>query len=311
MTARSFMIFCVCIIALAICSMTASASCLNQGMLNMIQDKNSLHYLEQVFPLCVSTKECGPAVKGLEKLKNVDPVRYAYLKGCALANGDCFKRNLEEAEKNLLYCSRYSRVCRTQLFNLYATFGPNPKNYEQFALSLASEGYKMAISFLIDLDVAEHKYADAYFWALVLYYSNDLQIQNTEKWVTEQRSYIESQGGNPDSVPGTNVNDTQIPGLKKWNAEIMPDIIRIGYHVPKSSWDKIRGLAYDFAAKPKKPAEGSDELESLANIYGLTGLTLAAPNTPSRPKMKKITPPKRDISAELREVQKALKELRQ
>lgn len=311
MTIRPFLITGICIIALVSGSMTTSASCLNQGLLGMMKDKNSIQYLEQVFPLCVSTKECGPALKGLEKLKNADPVRYAYLKGCALANGDCLKRNLEEAEKNLLYCSKYSRTCRTQLFNLYATFGPNPKTYEQFALALASEGYKMAYSFLADLYAHEPKYTDAYFWALVLYYTNDIQIQRIKKWLKEQREYIKNQGGNPDSVPGTTVNDTNIPGLEKWNAEIMPMTVRIGYHVPKSFWDKIRGLAYDYASKLKGPAEGHDELQSLSNIYGLTGITIASPDTPSRLKLKKISPPKRDISAELRAVQRALFELKQ
>ena len=146
------------------------ASCLDDGML-AYANKNSPEFSVVSFPRCVFADQCKIALKELEKVKKYGELEYSFYKGCALANGDCLKKDLIEAEKLLVRCASQSRIGKIALLTFYSFYAENRKQYENFALSLAGEGEKEAMNYLALVyweENTESGISKSYFWTKVL-----------------------------------------------------------------------------------------------------------------------------------------------
>jgi|GEM_PF-5573545 len=147
------------------------ASCIDDAMLSLPVDKNNPIVSVLTFPRCIYDKECNLALKELKKVKKYGELEYLFYKACALANGECLNKDLIEAEKLLVRCSSQSRIGRSALLSFYLYYAENRKQYENLALSLASEGDKTAMGYLALLyrdENTEPGISKSYFWTKVL-----------------------------------------------------------------------------------------------------------------------------------------------
>lgn len=145
-----------------------AAGCLNNAILSYF-DEGSPEFLAASFPSCVYGKDCKTALKQLEKLNTKDPVLYAFIKGCALANGDCFKRDISKAYDYLSSCSKYSFICKTNLLLLYYYFEKEKWKYKELARELANQNFHGAYAYLIDTERygSPPNRKQEYFWLSV------------------------------------------------------------------------------------------------------------------------------------------------
>lgn len=288
------------IIAIAIYFMSLStfvlASCLDEGMLKHM-DKNAPEVSVLAFPQCVALNQCKIARNELEKVKNYDGVKYSFLKGCALANGDCFKQDLKEAEKLLLSCSKYSRACKINLFNLYSIYGDNPEKYEQFALDLANSNYIMAIGFLADLYANKgtlEGHAKSLFWAKLLIYAFETQLKNQERFEYENRAYI---------APDVKLRKQRIAEIENVSSLLK----KIEYQLPKELVNKIDRIFLKYLSQVQTEASDAtppDSLSDVMNFYGVSGRSLKG----AFKKNQKInlTPPKIQKPDRIREYEESI-----
>lgn len=186
------------IIAAAICFMLLSkislASCLDEGML-AYANKSSPEFSVVSFPGCVFADQCKIALKELEKVKKYGELEYSFYKGCALANGDCLKKDLVGAEKLLVYCASQSRIGKIALLTFYSFYAENRKQYENFALSLAGEGEKEAMNYLARVyweENTESGISKSYFWTKVLSIAYEKKLNRLIK-TKEQSAKIDNE----------------------------------------------------------------------------------------------------------------------
>lgn len=173
------------------CSM---ASCLDEGML-AYANKSSPEFSVVSFPGCVFADQCKIALKELEKVKKYGELEYSFYKGCALANGDCFKKDLIEAEKLLVHCASQSRIGKIALLTFYSFYAENRKQYENFALSLAGEGEKEAMNYLARVyweENTESGISKSYFWTKVLSIAYEKKLNRLIK-TKEQSAKIDNE----------------------------------------------------------------------------------------------------------------------
>lgn len=279
-----------------------AASCLDQGLLGFIQDKNSTEYLEQVFPLCVHQRQCSPAIDALEKLKNIDMVKYSFLKGAALANGDCFKKNINEAEKLLSYCAKYSKICRQNLFNLYNLYASDRNNYIDFATELALEGNPNAISYLIELNLSKHNisgYRISYFWSKLLCNLLQHKLHNTQNWYNNLEPSVRIQ------LEKNEIAD--INNIKTFLNSVMSSLKLIESNISRDDIARINLLIIPFEKNILANSSRPDELANIGLIYTVSGKTQAQAKAT---KKVKANPPQLNISKMLDEYVKVLEEIR-
>lgn len=286
------------IIAIAIYFMSLStfalASCLDEGLVGKM-DKTSPEVSVLAFPQCVMLNQCKIARNELEKVKNYDGVKYSFLKGCALANGDCFKQDLKEAEKLLLSCSTRSEACKMNLFSLYSIYGNNPEKYEQFALELADTGYIRAFGFLADLYGSKGTidgYMKSYFWARRLLRTFESQLVKQD--VFEHRGY-------------TTPNIERRKQLVAEISHVSSLLEKTASHLPKDIVKKVDEifLIYLSRARPKVDDDSqSDPLSGVVDVYGVLGQSVQG----SLKRKQKInsTPPKIQKSDRIREYEESI-----
>lgn len=255
------------VIAMTIYFMSLStftlASCLDEGMLKLM-DKSSPEVSVLAFPQCVMLNQCKIARNELNKVKNYDTVKYSFLKGCALANGDCFKQNLQEAEKLLISCSTYSDACKKNLFNLYVTYGDKPEKYTQFALELADSGHILAIAFLADLYANKgtlEGHAKSYFWAKFLLRIFENQLRAQDRFEYDNRAYI---------TPNVNLRKQRVAEIENVSSLLK----QIEYQLPKPLVDKVDRIFLKYLSQLQpnvNHATPPDPLSVVMNVYGVVG----------------------------------------
>lgn len=253
------------IVAAIICFVSISsfsvASCLDDGMLGYM-DKSAPEVSVLAFPQCVWANQCTVAKKELEKVKQYDDVKYSFLKGCALANGDCFKQDLKESERLLISCSKRSYACKIALFNLYSFYGDNPRNYEQFALELADNGYIGAYGFLADLYGSRgtvEGVAYGYFWGKLLLMNFEMQLRGHDRFEYDNRAYI---------APDVKRRQQLLSDIENVSSLLK----RFEYQLPKGVVVKIDGICFRYISE-RRPNENSapDPLVGVVGVYGVFG----------------------------------------
>lgn len=288
---------------------TFAASCLDTGILGFIEDKNSMGYVENVFPVCVHMKQCTHAMKGLEKLKSMDMVKYSFLKGAALANGDCYTKDLKEAEKLLSFCAKYSDTCKSSLFNFYTLYAKGNKDFEKFALELALQGNPMAITYMADVNISKNTpegLALGYFWGKIMYDLLQIKLYNTKNFYDNLPPDIQK-----------NFSDSKERDIKNINEflyGIQPEITRLQSVLNEKIVKKIDILVVPFIQGIIEKKSKQDELANIGNIYGVSGITQATPvkgtSKGNGQTLKKINPPQQDVMKEMEEYRRILAELR-
>ena len=241
------------------------ASCLDDGMLGYM-DKSAPEVSVLAFPQCVRANQCSIAKKELEKIKKYDDVKYSFLKGCALANGDCFKQDILEAERLLAACSKRSYTCKIALFNLYSIYGDDPRKYEQFALELANNRYIGAYGFLADLYGSRgtiEGIAYGYFWGKLVLMGFEAQLRGHDRFEYDNRAYI---------TPDINRRKQLVSDIENVSSLIK----RFEYQLPKGVVVKIDNICfkymYDVSPKNKSDSGASaetDPLSGVADVYGV------------------------------------------
>lgn len=286
-----------------------ASSCLDQGILGFIQDKNSIEYAEQAFPLCINQNQCKPAIQYLEKIKKLDAVKYSFLKGVALANGDCFKKDLQNAEKLLSYCAKYSKICRKNLLYFYFIYAKNNKDYERYVTELALEGDPMAISYLIDKNLSQNnKYnaAVGYFWAKLLYDLLQHKLHNTEKWYNNLPENMK--------ISLSKNKSDDIYNIKSFIRDIQSLITPVLKSLNNDLVKKINTMVIPFEKKILSKTSTSDELSNIGSIYSISGISQANPinitRVSKRKILKKINPPTLNFDYEIKELEKIFAEIK-
>lgn len=257
------------IVAAIICFVSISsfsvASCLDDGMLGYM-DKSAPEVSVLAFPQCVRANQCSIAKKELEKVKKYDDVKYSFLKGCALANGDCFKQDLLEAERLLTSCSKRSYTCKIALFNLYSFYGEDPRNYEQFALELANNRYIGAYGFLADLYGSRgttEGIAYGYFWGKLVLMDFEAQLRGHDRFEYDNKAYI---------APDVKRRQQLLSDIENVSSLLK----RFEYQLPKGVVVKIDNICfrYMYDVSPKNKADAGsftekDPLSGIADVYGV------------------------------------------
>lgn len=283
-----------CIFLLMLCSTSVYAqSCLDIPFLQLI-GPDSPEYLPQGIALCIHQKQCKQARSLMEKIKTKDQVKYSYLFGSALANGDCYKRNIKEAEKLLNFAAQYSEAGKRNLLRFYLHFSADYKKNKQFAFSLAEKGFLTASTFLADAYLQEQtpeSYAMAYFWAKVAL----LQAQIHYEILRKQNEEL------PDIMKFDISADAQF--VENLSALIMP--LRAKF--PEYIIRKIDSIAERFLSSlPKNRSKEVDPLSSIESIYGVLGAPIA-PGQEETQKLKKIFP---TVNIQSEHIEKYEKEVR-
>lgn len=241
------------------------ASCLEHPIL-LHFEKESPDFLAASFSSCVYANQCTTAIRQLEKLKNVDPVRYAFIKGCALANGDCYKQNLKEAENNLSFCSKYTATCKNNLLDFYYLFAKNKSKFKNLALSVADEGYHGAYGYLAEVakEEGDSGLGRRYLWLTIykLWSENKLRIyiskfeeipHNEEK--KEIRYFVEN----------------EISNLKVFIKEINDELVIPKQKLAKRDLGILDHEAIKFISSLKNKQTPKDELSQISMLYQVDG----------------------------------------
>lgn len=263
------------IVAAIICFVSISsfsvASCLDEGMLGFM-DKNAPEVSVLAFPQCVWANQCSIAKKELEKVKSYGELEYAFYKGCALANGDCLKKDLAEAEKLLVHCSNESRIGRVALLTFYSFYAENKKQYEDFALSLAGEGEKEAMNYLALVyweENTESGISKSYFWTKVLSIVYEKKLNSLMK-TKEQSAKIDNEKS---SIVSSLIDVQQ--ALKVVSSRLDNETIK-----------KLNVIAVNWE-NSLRPQSSQDPLSVVSDFY-----YLRAPDYPAGvEKLHQVTPP--------------------
>lgn len=277
-------------------SITAQAKdCLDIPFLQQIPT-DSQEYLPQGIALCIHQKQCKQVRNLMDKLKKQDQVKYSYLLGSALANGDCYKQNLKEAERLLGYASQYSDAGKRNLLRFYRHYSSDYQKNKEFALSLAEKGFLDAYTFLADSYLQKttlENYAIAYFWGKVAF------IQAEKKYI--------AQCNQNKKLPENMKVDTSL------SAQLAMDLGNLLKPLQSQFSDKVIKkidiLADKFISSiERNHLNSTDPLLSTENIYGVLGAPIA-PNFDESPKLKKASPPIDGLSDRIKIYEKEIQAL--
>lgn len=131
----------VCFLTSMSCHYCIAASCLEN---KYFTHSSGVFYDAGGFINCLDQNQCKPAVKILSKIEKDDPIIFAYLKGTALANGDCFKKNSKEAEKFLLLAAKYNLAFTDSFFQFCVAHNIYKKLYYDEAMKFFDMGLYQA-----------------------------------------------------------------------------------------------------------------------------------------------------------------------
>lgn len=264
------------IIAAAICFMLLSgislASCLDDGSL-AFADKSRPEFSVVAFPGCVFAEQCKIALKELEKVKKYGELEYSFYKGCALANGDCLKKDLVEAEKLLLRCASQSRIGKIALLTFYSFYAENRKQYESFALSLAGEGEKEAMNYLALVyweENTESGISKSYFWTKVL----SIVYEKKLNWLMktkEQSAKIDNERSN----------------IVSSLVEVQQALKLVSSRLDNETIKKLNVIAVNWE-NSLRPQSSQDPLSVVSDFYYLRAPDYSAGGE----KLHEVTPPK-------------------
>lgn len=250
-------------------------NCLDIPFLKQI-GPDSPEYLPQGIALCIHQKQCRQVRSLMGKIKDKDQVQYSYLFGSALANGDCYKQNIKEAEKYLNFAAQYSETGKRNLLRFYSHFSNDHRQNKQFAVALAEKGFLTAYTFLADMYLQEktrESYAMAYFWAKVALIQAKVHYEILRKQNEELPEFMRADISH---------NAQLIEGL---STAIMPLRSNFSDHIVR----KIDSVAEKFVLSlPENGSKANDPLASIEAVYGVLGASIAPDNVPV--KLKKISP---------------------
>ena len=250
------------------CSM---ASCLDEGML-AYANKSSPEFSVVSFPGCVFADQCKIALKELEKVKKYGELEYSFYKGCALANGDCLKKDLVGAEKLLVHCASQSRIGKIALLTFYSFYAENRKQYENFALSLAGEGEKEAMNYLARVyweENTESGISKSYFWTKVLSIAYEKKLNRLIK-TKEQSAKID------------NERSSIISSL----VEVQQALKMISSKLDNETINKLNVIAVNWE-NSLRPQSSQDPLSVVSDFYYLRSPEYSARGE----KLQQVTPP--------------------
>lgn len=251
-------------------------SCLDIPFLKLI-GPDSPEYLPQGIALCIHKKQCKQVRSLMGKIKDKDQVQYSYLFGSALANGDCYKQNIKEAEKHLNFAAQYSEAGKRNLLRFYSHFSSDYRHNKQFAAALAEKGFLTAYTFLADMYLQEQtpeSYAMAYFWAKVALIQAKVHYETLRKQNEELPEFMRF-----DISP----NAQLVEGLST-------TIVPLRSNFPEHIVRKIDSIAEKFISSlPKNRSQDNDPLASIEAVYGVLGASIAPGSAPV-PKLKEIFP---------------------
>lgn len=106
---------------------------------------DELFYDAAGFANCLYENQCGLGLKALEKVRKKDQVLYSYLKGVALAKGDCFKQNVKDAETLLFYAAQYDTNFMLSFLKFCISFDIWKHEYFEIALKSSDFGFLEAL----------------------------------------------------------------------------------------------------------------------------------------------------------------------
>lgn len=248
------------------------ASCIDDAMLSLPVDKNSPIVSVLTFPRCIYDKECNVALKELKKVKKYGELEYEFYKACALANGECLKKDLVEAEKLLVRCSSESRIGRVALLTFYFFYAENKKQYENFALSLAGEGEKEAMNYLALVyweENTESGISKAYFWTKVLSIVYEKKLNRLIK-TKEQSAKI----------------DNERSGIVSSLVEVQQALKVVSSRLDNETIKKLNVIAVNWE-NSLRPQSIQDPLSVVSQLY-----YLRAPDySTGEEKLQHVTPP--------------------
>lgn len=251
---------------------TFSAGCLNNEILSHF-DSDSADFLAASFPSCVYAKDCKTALLQLEKLNKKDPVLYSFIKGCALANGDCLKRDVGKAFDKLLFCSKYSYTCKMNLLRLYYFFEKEKLKYKEFALELANENDSDAYAYLIDAERYSNppNRKQEYFWLSVY-----------KKWILDKIDRVNNAASRLSPSEREKINDIinyEKRNLQEFLMKLNNEINTIQVNeFGTINFNEIDKNASDFFNKVKNTPAKIDPLSRLQVLYSVDGESKAKGN---------------------------------
>lgn len=267
-----------------------SASCLDRPPFTNIADDDALSYVELIFPLCSRTQECKIALSGPENLQFIDVDKYAFLKGCALANGDCLQQDLQQAQRFLESCAQNSYSCKKALMYMYAIHMPDKIRYNNLALELIKEGLDdVALGYMIDYYLAQNSQSGnikAYFMSAIL-------LLNTDKTI---KRYKQNQN---------NINEIkELHGYRDYLANFINNLTK---SMSKEEQDSIWNEAENMV-KWHNSAQKTDPLAHLDRIYGINGEVKA--HTAVVPPKKQEPRINTDVAKELKQILEDLENIK-
>lgn len=288
-------IFFFIIICILFSTQVVAQDCLDTPFLKILE-QNPSEYIPQGIALCIHQKQCNRVRPLMDKLKKQDQVKFSYLYGSALANGDCYRQNIKEAEKYLSYAAKYSESAKINLLMFYVHFSSDYRNNKEYALSLAQKGYTYAYTFLADTylqDETQESYITAYFWGKAAY----IQIKNGYENLLKQNENA-PENMKFDIGPTATFMRSVESALEPLRSQFPNHVIR-----------KIDAIAAEFvASRPKNKNQNEDPLYTFSGMYGVLG-TAIAPGQPEPQKLKKTSPPHDGIAERVKSYEDTVRAL--